>query len=240
MERHDISSPPPPALLHRAMIVYHDFLLQRRRNPRLDFLAFWYKEARAQQTVEREEEDVRVASAEAEILAGIERLRDKAVEGSRNGRISLVAVRLIVAQIRAGCEFPDAKEYWDAVHGSLSQQAGTEMEISELSEAVVGFLKSLAEPSSASSMQPDVQEELDSLRRFVNTSIEAVRSEMKRESIKLRKELDSATTTAATSPVVAPSLPLPSRRAQELITGTRDPRSEWCASCAEWDTCLQQ
>lgn len=218
------------------MIAYHEYLLQRRRNPTLDFLTFWYQEARLEDSAS--EALGAAETADGDILLGIQTLRDRAVEASRNKKVSLAAVRLIVAQIRAGATFDESRQYWDSVYDTL-QQTGTDLDLSELSEAVLSFLRNLESPD-PSEPPTSYQDDMEELRRFVSTSIDAVRTEIKRESVKLKREIESATSTAASSPLTAPSLPVPSRRGQEQIVGSRDMRDQWCGSCADWDGCVQQ
>jgi hypothetical protein len=245
-DHHSISSPPPPPVYHKAMIAYHQYTLERTKNKDLDFLAYWFAESQRQG--DNTPNPSPAEDSTADILSSIEIFRNKVVEQCRGKYISLLAVRGIVFDLQRDAAFPESKEYWTSVLESLQHQPSSSVPISDLSEAVISFLRAIEQTSSGeSSVQPgdsssSLSEELEALKTYVNTSIRDIRMEMRRESQKLK----SAVTTAATSrnastkasPVAALSLPIESRQ-QETITGSRSSRRSWCASCAD-DVCLMQ
>ena len=251
VNHHSISSPPPPPVYHRAMITYHQYLLDRQAKPDLDFLTYWFGETNGS--------DVAISPDDgtSDIINGIVLFRNKVVEQCRGKYISLLAVRGIVFDLQRDSRFPESKEYWGSVLESLQHQPSSSVPIADMSEAVISFLKSIGSPdeSSHASEAPNsaVVEELESLRNFVNSSMREMRSEIRRESAKLKSEMvakiseTSAASTAAPSressskpsPVPVPALPIETRRAQEPIQGNRSLRRSWCASCAD-DVCLMQ
>jgi hypothetical protein len=237
--RHSISSPPPPAIYHSAMIVYHQFTLDRRNKPDLDFLSYWFAESRNSRSSDWGEAE----DSTSDILKGIEEFRNKVVEQCRGRSVSLLTVRAIVYDLERNSKFNESKEYWKSVIESLQNQPSSSVPLSDLSEAVVSFLKSIDSSSGGSSVSGSSNtEEIEALRSYVNKSLSELRSEIRRESAKLQSDisgLSTAVTSSKSSPISAPSLPIESRRQQESINGNRSMRREWCASCAD-DICNQQ
>jgi hypothetical protein len=238
--RHSISSPPPPEAYHRAMIVYHAFTLEQQRKPDLDFLTYWFSETRSKGESSGDDK----SSYTSEIVGGIEIFRDKVVQESRGRTVSLLVVRGVVFDLERSAVFPETKEYWKSVLESLHHQPSNSVPLSDLSDAVVSFIKSIGE-NDGSSEGKNSSSEMEDFKRYVNNTLSELRSEIKRESLRVKKEIlssSSANTTAASSPLTVPSLPIESRRVpQESINGQRgrDNRRSWCASCAE-DPCVQQ
>lgn len=237
--RHSISSPPPPARYHKAMIALHQFTLEKHKKPELDFLSFWFAESRNQVYSISEPED-----HISEILSGLETFRDNVVEQSRGRSVSLLAVRGVVFDLERSASFTETREYWQSVLESLQNQPSSLVTLSDLSEAVVSFLKSVESGDTSSSSAQSL--ELDALRTYINQSLTELRTEIKRESLKMKAEIKSVTsgiTTAVgsvkSSPTPLPALPIESRRTQEEISGSRGSRREWCGSCAE-DPCVMQ
>ena len=228
--RHSISSPPPPANYHRAMIALHEFTLAKPGKPDLDFLSFWFADAKNYPLPPSHPED-----HISEILGGIETFRDKTVEASRGRSVSLFAVRTIVYDLERNAKFSDTKEYWKSVLESLQHQPSSLVSLSDLSDAVMSFLRSVDSTDSQSAASA----ELDSLRTYVTQSLSELRSEIKRESLKLRSEISTAVGSTKSTPVPVPALPIESRRQQEPVTGSRSVRRDWCGSCAD-DSCIQQ
>ena len=213
-------------------MVYHMFTLEKRRKTDIDFLSFWYAESRSD--AEGEEE---VSDSTADILKGIEELRNRVVEEASGSplQVSLNTVRTILESIRFHSSFPESIDYWNSVIGSTAQVRSRGITVRELSEAVVSFLQGISAPSSNASSSEGAEtavslmaEEIESIRRFVDTSLSDMRKEIRTEKM---KQVESVASTQASSlnasPIPVPSLPISNRRQ------TAADRRSWCCDVSE-------
>ena len=225
------------------MIAYHQYTLARRTKKDLDFLTYWFAEARHE--VDSSGGLVYPEDGVGDILRGIEIFRNRVVGEGRGKSLSLLAVRAIVFELEADAKYNESRDYWKSVLDSLQNQPSSSVPLSDLSDAVVSFLKSIDSMSVAGSVSgASNSEDIEALRSFVNRSISELRSEVRRESAKLKSDisgLSTAVNSAKSSPTAAPTLPIESRRGQECITGNQRSMRQrnWCASCAD-DVCIQQ
>jgi hypothetical protein len=188
MESHDISSPPLPAIYHKALMAYHAYTAKGGEGE--NFLVFW--------SLIDSEDDIEDASTELtdsslDILRGIVVLRDQVVK-TRYTHVPLVDVVKILKQIQEKSIFPESSDYWEGVISSMCPSAPDEQTISlnEISEAVLSFLKNLSTGDGISSSHAsDVHNaELENFKQYINTTLDKLREEMGIETRELREEID--------------------------------------------------
>jgi hypothetical protein len=227
MESHDISSPPLPALYHEAMVAYHAFTV--RGKPGENFLTFWYNMDSTLHSSNRSPSEP--SDYSIDILKGILVLRDE-VASSTSTKIRSKKFKYLLTRIRNNSVFPETVEYWDTVMSGLDVEDG--ISVSEISEAVLQFLRNLASAETVSRTTSEAagMDDLERLRAFVQQSLE----NLKQEQDQLKEKIEEvATTTHSTPRPTPPELPIPSRRARAVQP---PPRRACCGSVAE--DCLIQ
>ena len=207
---HRISSPPPPELFHRVMIVYHTFNLERQKQPvPIDFLTFWYGEERMEHSPPSL---LAAGSGLEEILMGFALLRDKAVEESINGTLSTGATIHIIESIKRQCLFPESTEFWsDSLHHFQMDQRRV-IPLLEIADIVIFFLSSQRLESGIILSERELHEEIS-----FSTS---------------------ETTTASSTSLVLPIEN--KRRKQTVVVNEVRATRRWCAQCADVPHCLAQ
>ena len=255
----DISSPAPPSRFHQAMVAYHLFILERRGNREIDFLTFWYKEARSGNAAAHTDASVseEVSDSTLEILKGIEDLRDRVVEeslhktGKQSKAIQMSSLKSILEEIRFHSIFPESIEYWTSVIDSATDVNTDSISLAELSDAVITFIKGGSNRSTSSAISnsssiDQLYEELADLRRHVNSSLKDMQSELRTEAKKIKEEVtrsgvSTRESSAQNSPQMTPSLPIKNRRSTAVAVDSSPETNnrQFCCS-TNVSECLMQ